>query len=454
VFAVLDVETTGLSPRGDRVLELAVVRLDERGAVVDEWSSRFNPQGPVGATHIHGITEADVRDAPLFADKLAEISSRLTGTVLIAHNAPFDTSFLRSEFERAGWRWPDVASLCTMKASWHYSPHLSRRRLADCCADEGVPLHDAHSALGDARATAGLLSSWLGRHPVHPGIDPALAKRVAVAWPTAASALPTQRWAPTATSRRTGTEAPRRTPPKPKAPALGSMLHQVKFGIGPMEDPLPVEDRIAVESYLEKLTEAVADGVLTDDEVSHLADLAEVYELDPETVTNAHRVIIEGVTQMAMLDSKISNAERAEIRHLAAQLGVSDKDLKTLLAEQRVARLQILSEDLPPLPDGWALGGPVRVGDKVAFTGGDPAARAKLEALAAQVGVEVMASVSKGTAFLVSDGLQSTKSRAAEEHGVRVVTYRDFLEILRWRQPAIGQRDPEVGRSESLTSPA
>src|SRR3954447_21053253 len=68
IYSVLDVETTGLSPTRNRVLELAVIRLDAHGAVVDEWTSRFNPQGPVGATHIHGITADDVRSAPLFAD--------------------------------------------------------------------------------------------------------------------------------------------------------------------------------------------------------------------------------------------------------------------------------------------------------------------------------------------------------------------------------------------------
>lgn len=79
VFAVVDVETTGLSPSHHRILELAVIRTDAAGRVVDEWTSRFNPEGPVGATHIHGITDADVANAPLFSATASDVAARMAG---------------------------------------------------------------------------------------------------------------------------------------------------------------------------------------------------------------------------------------------------------------------------------------------------------------------------------------------------------------------------------------
>ena len=153
-FVVVDVETTGLAPDRHRVLEIAVVRTDPFGRIVDEWMTLLNPEGPVGATHIHGITATDVREAPRFRDVIGEVNARLAGRALVAHNAPFDIRFLAAEYTRAGLQLPPVPYLCTLEASWIYLPHLTRRRLADCCWACGIPLHEAHTALDDARATA------------------------------------------------------------------------------------------------------------------------------------------------------------------------------------------------------------------------------------------------------------------------------------------------------------
>jgi hypothetical protein len=100
-FAVVDVETTGLSPRSDRVVEVAIVRISPDGEITGEWSSRINPEGPVGATHIHGIRQQDVADSPLFHEVIPTLNARLAGLALAAHNAKFDVAFLGSEYRRA-----------------------------------------------------------------------------------------------------------------------------------------------------------------------------------------------------------------------------------------------------------------------------------------------------------------------------------------------------------------
>lgn len=154
-FAVVDVETSGLSYRADRVVSLAVVLLAADGSFLGEWSSLTNPGGPVGATHVHGITDEDLVDAPSFHEVVGHVSALLRGRVVVAHNAPFDLGFLQMEFERSGWAWPAVVPhVCTVRESIEFLPHLPRRRLADCAWASGVALIDAHSALGDARAAA------------------------------------------------------------------------------------------------------------------------------------------------------------------------------------------------------------------------------------------------------------------------------------------------------------
>ena len=199
-FAVIDVETTGLDPERERVLELAILRADEQGRPIDHWVTRFHPGGPVRATHIHGITDADVAGAPRFADLAVQIGTALQGLVLVAHNAEFDLAFLQAEFARASLPMPQVSTYCTLQGSTVYLPHLRRRTLAECCGALGVTHQQAHSALGDAYAAAGLLERYLAMDR-QTGYDaPLTASRAlrdgAAARPSAAPSLPPSAPAP------------------------------------------------------------------------------------------------------------------------------------------------------------------------------------------------------------------------------------------------------------------
>jgi len=171
-FAVLDVETTGLAPDTDRVIEVAVVTTDRQGQVTDEWSVLVDPGRDPGPTDVHGITTRDLAGAAGFAGHVHELAERLHGAVLVAHNLAFDAAFLRAE----GRRIPDqagsvldgvTATLCTLDVSRQV---LARPAdgwsLASLCASTDVPLVDAHRALADARATAGLLAVLLGQLPL------------------------------------------------------------------------------------------------------------------------------------------------------------------------------------------------------------------------------------------------------------------------------------------------
>src|SRR5699024_9393809 len=99
-YAVIDLETTGLSPKsGDRVIEVAVARVDAKGRIEDEFATLIHPDGAdTGPVFIHGISNDAVRDAPRFADIAGELLARLDGAVVVAHNATFEEHFLRAEF--------------------------------------------------------------------------------------------------------------------------------------------------------------------------------------------------------------------------------------------------------------------------------------------------------------------------------------------------------------------
>ena len=149
-FAVFDVETTGLvAERNDRIVEVAIVHLNGALEVIDEWACVVNPDRDLGPTYLHGITGAIAKDAPPFSEVADDLVHRLAGRVLVAHNASFDTRFLQSEFRRLNLPIPPLATVDTYG--------LVGRSLAESCRAYGVDLNEAHTALGDARATADLL---------------------------------------------------------------------------------------------------------------------------------------------------------------------------------------------------------------------------------------------------------------------------------------------------------
>lgn len=167
-YAVVDLETTGLSPSADAILEIGLVHLDARGEIERSWTSLVDP-GPgddgareVGPTFIHGLTPDDVTGAPRIAELADLIARDLAGRVVVAHNARFDLGFLSHALGGLGMLDADapIPQVCTMRRARDYLTTPSRR-LTSCCEAAGVPLAAHHTALDDALACAGLLRRYL-----------------------------------------------------------------------------------------------------------------------------------------------------------------------------------------------------------------------------------------------------------------------------------------------------
>ncbi|VXC26246.1 exonuclease domain-containing protein [Nocardioides sp. AX2bis] len=442
-FAVVDVETTGLSATSDRILEVAVVTTDTNGRILDTWATRLNPQGPVGATHIHGITDDDVVHAPLFADIIEDLNARLAGAALAGHNARFDLAFLRAEYARSGWQMPFVPALCTLEASTHHLPHLPRRRLVDVCAAVGLPPHQAHSALHDATATAALMAAFLhpGRPPRH--VDTDLPNQGhAVVWPTAGEGAPLP--VPTgggASGRRLSDRARRNMATATTAPATKPLVHLIsRFSLLDARDEGAPERTVA---YLEKLAEVLEDGVLDPSEAASLAEVAATYDLATGHVDDAHLAFVRALARKALADGKLTRAERTELTGVAEALRVPTGAITAVLAEATNHHYARHSANLAPLPEDWAHGEPLRVGDRVVFTGCDPNLRERLEKQSEAAGVRVMNGVAKTTAVLVTDGsMAGTKTRKAAEIGTRVVDPGTYAHLLHHLQPAAAAHAP------------
>jgi DNA polymerase-3 subunit epsilon len=153
-------ETTGGNAVYDRITEVGIVRVRDR-ELIEEWSSLVNPERPIPAyiEAFTGISDRMVADAPRFAEIAAEVRRKLQGAVFVAHNARFDYSFLRGEFQKTDMIF-SAKVLCTVKLSRRLFPEFVRHNLDAVMARNGLTCSARHRALGDAKVLHDLWSKW------------------------------------------------------------------------------------------------------------------------------------------------------------------------------------------------------------------------------------------------------------------------------------------------------
>lgn len=157
-LVVVDVETTGGRPPGDRITEIGAVRL-HGGRIEGEWTSLVNPGRPIPwfVERLTGIDGHLVAAAPRFEDVVEDFLEFLGGATLVAHNAHFDWRFLNAELLRARNGALVNARVCTVRLARALLPHVRRRSLDSLAWLFGIQVEGRHRALGDARATARIL---------------------------------------------------------------------------------------------------------------------------------------------------------------------------------------------------------------------------------------------------------------------------------------------------------
>lgn len=163
-FTVFDVETTGMSPVRDRIVEIAALRI-ERDGTERRFSSLVNPgrRIPYAVSRVHHITDAMVADAPGFEIVGKKFMELAAGSTLVAHNARFDLGFLQESLARCGLAvWPQGA-MDTVKLARNAYPGLRSYKLQDLrvLLDLECGNGTAHRAGSDVEWTAVLLRKAL-----------------------------------------------------------------------------------------------------------------------------------------------------------------------------------------------------------------------------------------------------------------------------------------------------
>ncbi|HLM04612.1 MAG TPA: exonuclease domain-containing protein [Blastococcus sp.] len=324
-YAVIDVETTGFSPRnGDRVVEIAIARVDRSGRIEDEYSTLLNPGRDVGPIFVHGISNSEVRDAPRFQDVAGEILDRMDGAVVVAHNAVFEERFLAAEFKRGGITLPLNPALCSLWLA-RRTMNTPNHKLTTLARAAGLSTIAAHAALSDVRSVAALLPQMLRAHgePLRylSGLRPLPQ--------LACEARPKTR----AVELRRGTDG-----------WMASLMSRL---------PMSVADASDVEGqrYLDSLADALADGRIVGGEAKALALLAGAAGMGAAQVEGLHRRYLDFMRQAALADAILTTAELRKLKTTAAALGLPAyfDDLKPTSPQDLVAARGIPSVPVPTM---------------------------------------------------------------------------------------------------------
>jgi DNA polymerase III subunit epsilon len=165
-FIIVDVETTGWSPREHRITEIGAVRM-RGGRVQGEFTALVNPGQPIpdDIVALTGISNEMAAAAPPLCTVLPGFLEFARGGLLTAHNAPFDVAFLAAACAGCGLPWPGGPVLDTVAVARHVLadgevPNCKLGTLADFFS---TPVLPRHRALADAQATAAVLNGLLGR---------------------------------------------------------------------------------------------------------------------------------------------------------------------------------------------------------------------------------------------------------------------------------------------------
>ena len=406
LIAVVDVETTGLSPwRHNRIVEIAVLIMTPGGRIQQEYETLVNPDRDLGPTGIHQITAGEVLSAPKFADIAGDVADLLSqANILAGHNVSFDRNFLVNEYARLGITMPDVPVLCTCQL-------LGRNSLTVCCEEYDVRFDgEPHCAISDARATAALVQRIVAD-------DPAIFTTI----PSTKTEWPPVSPRRTACVSRDRAQERMREPPRFLQRIVSTSHHDVDAA------------EFNVIAYLMLVDRVLEDRVIDVDEETVLVDAVANLDLSLSQVEEAHRTYIHNLAVRALADGVVTETERADLHQVARLLGQDgaevDRSLESAAAQLRTARSRRSAgssrEDLR--------------GRRVCFTGelqscinGEPISREVAETLAEEAGLIAANNVTKKLDLLVvaDPNTQSGKAKKARQYGIRILADAVFWPMI------------------------
>jgi len=294
-FAIIDLETSGLEPGNARIIEVAILLMNSKGEVQEEYATLVNPgNGQVGPTFIHHITEEAVLSAPTFAEIAGDILKRFENRIVVAHHAAFEDKFLASEFKRAGIKLPPIPALDTLWLT-RQVVELPNYKMQTVIQNYGIEETDLHTALGDVRALAKILPTLLRAAPT-------------ILYPVMHSELPVVPLSGKQKTRVTNLK-------KGEKGWINSFLEKLPESGSEASGELEFE-------YLELLEQVLADGKILGDEAKALSKLAGEAGLGRKQLVKLHESFLSRVKSAAEADGNVDSAELKKIEQTIKSLNL------------------------------------------------------------------------------------------------------------------------------------
>jgi DNA polymerase III epsilon subunit-like protein len=299
--AVVDLETTGLYPGGDRIVEVAVVRIEPGQQPVLVLDTLVNPGRPISATEIHGISEEDVSGAPSFTEVAGHLTAALTDSVFASYNVYFDAKFVQAELTQMGvTSFPPHLCLMYMRPLLGLGPKCS---LSDACDAHGIRYSRAHQAASDAMVSALLWQAYTATMATK-GIRTFgdLAKLKSYKFIKSFSESPLDR----------GIAGTLQSATRLKSRTQNTSVHTQKQ---PQLDRTPI-----LAEYWDALTTALADLTVTQSEIQYLKKKRQALSLNVDELRWLHARAFSGILADLSLDKVISTSEAQTLHEISVAL--------------------------------------------------------------------------------------------------------------------------------------
>ncbi|MGN0438123.1 MAG: PolC-type DNA polymerase III [Lachnospiraceae bacterium] len=160
-YVVFDIETTSLNPKFGKIIEIGAVKI-KNGEVTDRFSKFINPEMPIPyqTTKLTSITDDMVKDADVYEKVLPEFLDFVGDSVVVAHNAEFDTGFIKYFANKLGLEFRKTI-VDTVTIGRILCPELAKFTLDRLCKHLGISLLNHHRAVDDAEATAKMFMAFI-----------------------------------------------------------------------------------------------------------------------------------------------------------------------------------------------------------------------------------------------------------------------------------------------------